>query len=359
MRKITIAAIIMGLAVLLIMLPTRHAANSASGSSVAPAEATDAPALLTETTQTPAMEAAATPSASPIPAPVPFSIAWISDTQAYTTKDNDVFSSMTQWIADTQEEYNTVMTVHTGDIVYNPYQPYQWENAQHAFSLLPDDMRILTVAGNHDFLEKGDPNTPYLDTRPDTDYDPKHAENAEGYVYYTAFSAGGVNLLVFSLSYGFEVAASDWVNEVCKEYSDYYAILCLHTYIDSGGYSSVGKRLIEQVVKQSPNIRLVVCGHARGTAYLPEMLDDDGDGIADRTVHQMMTDMQDDTDKGIGYLRILRFHPDEDTIEVVTYSPVLDHFGYETYGGDRFGGTKILENAGLKSFLTYGSEENH
>ena len=259
---------------------------------------------------------------------------------------------MTQWIADTREEYNTVLTMHTGDIVYNPYQPYQWENARRAFSLLPKGMRILTSGGNHDMLEKDDPKTTYLDTRPDTDFDAARAFDVQGYAYYTTFTEGGVPFIVFSLSYGHEVAAAEWINAICERFPDHYGVLCLHTYVDGGGYSSIGKRIFEKVVKHSANIRLVICGHAHGSAYWPVQLDDDDDGNADRTVHEMMFDTQDDLEKGVGFLRILRVHPLEDTIEVVTYSPYLDQFGYKYVGGDRFGEVKILEDAGLSDFLT-------
>jgi hypothetical protein len=175
----------------------------------------------------------------------------------------------------------------------------------------------------------------------------------QGYDYYTTFTAGGVNIIVFSLAYGMEVDAADWINEVCKQYSDHYAILAMHNYMFLGGYSSVGERLIERVVKQSPNVRLVLCGHERGMQYIPEALDDNGDGTPDRTVHQMMMNVQDDPTNGVGYLRLLKFDPTADTIEVVTYSPVLDRYGYDVpVGGDQFGGRKILEDAGVSDFLT-------
>ena len=67
----------------------------------------------------------------------------------------------------------------------------------------------------------------------------------------------------------------------------------------------------------------------------------------------MMMNVQDDQTNGVGYLRLLRFDPVADTIEVVTYSPVLDRYGYEVaVGGDQFGGNKILEDAGVRDFLT-------
>jgi hypothetical protein len=304
-----------------------------------------------EPTETPVPTQEPTP--EPTPAPTAFTIAWMSDTQVYTAANSDVFGRMTQWIADTQQEDNTVLTVHTGDLVYNAYREYEWDNAAAAFTNLPEGMRIVTCAGNHDELPDYDPATPYLDHRPDTDFDPAHAYDEKGFSYYTTFSAGGVPVIVFSIAYGMEVDAENWINEVCKAYSDHYAILCMHNYMFLGGYSSVGKRLIENVVKQSPNVRLVLCGHERGMQYIPEVLDDNGDGTPDRTVHQMMMNVQDDQTNGVGYLRLLRFDPAADTIEVITYSPVLDRYGYEVaVGGDRFGGNKILEDAGLRDFLT-------
>lgn len=309
--------------------------------------ATSTPTSTPEPTPTPTLE----PTPEPTPEPEAFSIAWMSDTQEYAAKNNDVFGRMTQWISDTQQEYNTVLTVHTGDIVYNPYKEYQWENSSAAFARLPEDMRILTVAGNHDQLPDYDSHTPYLDNRPDTDFDPQHAFDEKGYNYYTVFTAGGVPLIVFSLSYGFESDAADWVNEICKEYSDHYAIICLHSYMSVGGYSSIGRRVFSRVVKQSPNIRLVLSGHEEGMVYIPESLDGNDDGVPDHAVHQMMMNVQGDIYNGVGYLRILRFDPNTDTIEVITYSPVLDRYGYKQYNGDHFGERKMLEDAGLSDFL--------
>jgi len=306
-------------------------------------------------TDLPTPEATPTPvpTPEPTPEPVAFTIAWMSDTQAYTAANSDVFGRMTQWINDTQSEYNTVLFVHTGDIVYNAFRDYEWQNGIAAFANLPEGMHLVTCAGNHDQVPDYNPATPFLDYRPDTDFDPAHAFDEKGYNYYTTFTAGGANIIVFSLAYGMELDAADWINEVCKQYSDHYAILAMHNYMFLGGYSSVGERLIERAVKQSPNVRLVLCGHERGMQYIPETLDDNGDGAPDRTVHQMMMNVQDDPTNGVGYLRLLRFDPLADTIEVITYSPILDRYGYDVpVGGDGFGERKILEDAGVGDFLT-------
>ncbi len=78
--------------------------------------------------------------------------------------------------------------------------------------------------------------------------------------------------------------------------------------------------------------------------------DDNKDGVMDRTVFQMMFNLQHEKDGGGGYLRILRFDPKQDTIEVITYSPYLDKFGCEQNYGDGFGESKLLEHAGLQAF---------
>ena len=336
------------LAIPLLLLKRRQPMTTISPVQAA-STSTEKPAPTPESTSTPTATPEHTP--EPTPAPEPFSIAWMSDTQTYTAANSDVFGRMTQWISDTQKEYNTVLTVHTGDIVYNPYQEIAWQNAEDGFRRLPEGMRILTVAGNHDQLPKYDKHTPYLDHRPDTDVETKQAFDETGYVYYTTFTAGGVPMLVFSLSYGHEVEAIDWINEICKQYSDHYAVLCLHSYVNFSGYPSIGSRMFERVVKQSPNIRLVLCGHDGGMLYVPEQLDDNADGTPDRTVHQMMMNLQDDPYNGVGYLRILRLDPTADTLEVITYSPILDRFGYKMMVGDHFGESTVLEGAGLRDFL--------
>ena len=299
-------------------------------------------------------EPTATPSPEPVvtaqPQATPFSFAWMSDTQEYAANNNAIFCDMMQWITDTQAEYATVLTIHTGDLIRGSYKDYQWANMKTAFALLPADMKILTVGGNHDLESYWDQYTPYLDNRPDTDFDQKNAFDEQGYVYYMTFEAGGVPFIVFSVSYGLEREAVDWINAVCKEYSDHYAILCFHSYLDPGGYSSVGRRLLGSVVAVSPNVRMVLCGHEPGAVYFPVDFDDNGDGQTDRTVFQMMFNLQHEENGGGGYLRLLRFDPVKDTIEVITYSPYLDVYGYNLSGSDDFGGSKLLENAGLSDF---------
>lgn len=296
---------------------------------------------------------------TPFPLPTPFSLAWMTDTQEYAGSRAEVFRAMTQWIADTAQERNTILTVHTGDLIRNPYLDYQWENMTQAFSLLPKDMMIVTVAGNHDIAGRSEDYTPYLQYRPDTDVRDENTF-AGGYVYYKTFEAGDVPFLVLSVSYGYEIECADWVNAVCAANSDRYAILCVHGYLNCGGLSSGGQYLFPGVVEKSPNIRLVLCGHEHGINFKEDAVDDDGDGTADRVVRQMLFNLQTDEDAGLGYLRMLRFDTEEDTIGVYTYSPFLDREGYFWTGcypnGDNYGVNYTIENAGLAEYRLHPAD---
>lgn len=290
-----------------------------------------------------------TPAPTGEPEPTPFSIAWMTDTQEYAANRNEVFCTMTQWIADTEKERNTLMTIHTGDIIRSIDYQYQIDNMNEAFSRLPADMMVVTVAGNHDHAAYGNTFTPYLWNRPDTNVEEANSLY-DGFVYYMTFEAADVRFLVISVSYGFEIESQDWINEICREHSDHFAILCLHSYMGKTGYSSVGKRLFSGVVEQSPNIRLVLCGHIHGVAFLPETIDDDGDGTPDRTVNQMLFNMQEEAADGVGFMRVLQFDTDADTIGVYTYSPYLDTEGFNGKPGDDFGPNHTIENAGMAEF---------
>ena len=49
-------------------------------------------------------------------------------------------------------------------------------------------------------------------------------------------------------------------------------------------------------------------------------------GVHGNLVNQILSNYQNVTNGGNGYLRIMRFHPSSDTIDVSTYSPYLNSF---------------------------------
>jgi hypothetical protein len=89
-----------------------------------------------------------------------------------------------------------------------------------------------------------------------------------------------------------------------------------------------------KLVRQYENISLVLSGHeVRGagqdaTGHRSDI------GFNGNLVNQILSNYQNVANGGNGYLRIMKFHPSSDTIDVLTYSPYLN--SYLTDSGNQF-----------------------
>jgi hypothetical protein len=99
----------------------------------------------------------------------------------------------------------------------------------------------------------------------------------------------------------------------------------------------VGEKLYQELVLDNENVFAVLCGHYHAADMLVDEIDDDGDGVTDRKVYQMLADYQAGPEGGQGYMRILLFDAETDQIKVKTYSPYMDDYNY--YDEDEFPGT--------------------
>ncbi len=79
-----------------------------------------------------------------------------------------------------------------------------------------------------------------------------------------------------------------------------------------------GEQVWQKLIRKQPNIFLVVSGHVLGVGLQTSINDAGG------KVVEMLTDYQGLPNGGDGWLRSLRFVPDENKIHVRTYSPLLD-----------------------------------
>jgi hypothetical protein len=111
-------------------------------------------------------------------------------------------------------------------------------------------------------------------------------------------------------------------------YPDRVGALCLHDYYTKSlTLSEDGKLWHDRVVKCTPNVYMVFCGHKYGSYCIPEEFDDDKDGRKDRTVYQMLFNYQASLhDGGGGYLRLIQIDEAKGTMYHLTYSPVLGDF---------------------------------
>ncbi len=311
-----------------------------------PAAAAETPQAIAFSTPlpTPRPTPSPSPTPEPTPEPTPFSIVWLADTQTLSYHRKDYagsLESMGAWIVNEKNARGIQYVVQTGDAVENGFSDWQWESFDRLYSQLENELPFFAIAGNHDIgirqkSYEGFLARPYVRSLPsDQTFDGGCAASA-------VFEAGGINFLLLGAGWNAELDAVDWMNDTLRAHPDSVAILLFHGYINpEGGFTVTGKQMFEQVVRQNPNVRLVLCGHIPGSGARIDDLDDDGDGIADRRVHAMIYNFQDyDTD--CGQLRLLTFDPLSRDLSVMTYSPYRDRFYRDGYFHEA---EFVLENA--------------
>lgn len=290
-------------------------------------------------TPTPTPTPEPTPEPTPTPKPTPFTLCWFPDTQTYSYNAPEVFNSMTEYVANHAEEQNILAVLHTGDIVDSYNGERQWNNAKEAVSRLKDAVPFYCVAGNHDVGMAG---THYEDCYFPFDLCDVREEEylyEGGKCWYMPFEAAGQKFLILGLGMmrSYDTAYTDWAREVLNSHPDHVAIVITHIYIGhKAAFSDTGKKLEEEIVRQCPNVRLVLNGHYHTSATLTKTYE------AGHTVTAMVCDYQDDVEKGLGFMRLLTFDPETRSIHVTSYSPYLDSWKYYP---DDTRNDFILENA--------------
>ena len=255
-----------------------------------------------------------------------FTVIGLPDTQYYSDGDPDIYMNQTQWIVDNRNNLNIVHVAHEGDIVQDPGEEEQWNNADEAMSLLesdtafhPDGIPYSVLPGNHDqptvlynqyfgvsrFQGRG-----YYGGS----YDEDDNDNN-----YTLFSAEGMDFIVVSLEYNPDSDILEWADTVLKTYSDRRAIVVSHSLLDDeGDFTWYGQQTYE-ALRDNPNLFLMLAGHRPGEARRMDVHNGN-------TVHTLLANYQTRENGGNGWLRILTFSPANNQIQVQTYSPYLDQF---------------------------------
>lgn len=295
--------------------------------SAAPTEAPTATAFV----PTPSPTATALPTATP--APTPFSMIWLSDTQRMTSYVNlrNIYFTMMQYIGAYERDWNTTAVLHTGDVVdYGPKRS-NWDAAIQGFDLLDPKVPLYSIAGNHD-RDNDRSYTTY------TSLDFVHRLPSEqlfrnGEAFYAYFSAGGTDFVVAGISFLIikKEGAGEFLRAAFDAKPDAVGILLTHNYLNLNGSSSYDAQLlIEQVVQPCKNVRLVLCGHVQGADRRQDAYDDDGDGTPERTVNVLRFNYEDmKINAKQGYYRILWFDPADRSIAVDVYSPWTQDGNFE------------------------------
>ena len=262
-----------------------------------------------------------------------FTVAWESDTQYYN-QNPDFYKhqrAIHDFLLAQRSHLDLQYLMHTGDIVNDWDQPAQWERADVAYRDLDEaGIPYSVLAGNHDVGHHRNDYGPYgrwfgearYADRPW--YGGSHEDNRGS---YNLVSADGIDLMVVTMGWGAGDAQIRWMNRVIAEHPERKVILNLHEFmLTTGGLGPVPQRIMDEVVTPNANVIAVGSGHYHDAYTRLDEMDDDGDGVADRTVYSMLFDYQGLPEGGLGYLRLLHFDNVGGRIVVRTYSPSLDDF---------------------------------
>ncbi len=281
-------------------------------------------------TFTPSPSPTPIPSLSPKPTCTPFTIVWMSDTQIYSRIYPEVFLSISDWILNNREKENIQFVIHSGDVV-DGLGPTMYENAARALVPIFEKLPGMIVCGNHDTAPNdyfySFSHQPYalLVHEEGQTLSWNNGENV--YASYVTFHAADTDFLVFGI--GYNMVRINWMNEVIEKHPDHVVITVVHKGLQkTGAYTMETRPIFFEVMPQWPKFRLILCGHERGNLIRTDWFDDDHDDTPERSVTTMMYNYQDDWDAGLGFIRLLRFNPEDHSIEVSTYSPWYDQWGY-------------------------------
>lgn len=282
-----------------------------------------------------------------------FTIAVMTDTQLYrgivlisgqksseNNVKNDVFDSQTQWILDNLNNQNIVFVSHAGDVVDTNHES-QWDVAKRYLNRFHGKVPYGISLGNHDMTSHGDT---YLYQK----YFPSSLFNSFDWYggsfenntnSYQLLSSNGIDLIIFHIECNAPDRVLEWTNSVLEKYPDRLAIITTHMFLgpretpikDIDYYEkpkgimrwhktfekegNSPQQLWDKCFKKHVNIKMILCGdQSRTNALYQKYLGENGN-----IVHVFLSDYN--LNRG-GGLRLYRFLPFENKMNVITYNTI-------------------------------------
>ncbi|MCL4215857.1 MAG: metallophosphoesterase [Candidatus Hydrogenedentes bacterium] len=304
-----------------------------------------------------------------------FTLAVIPDTQRYLGPGsgreengeprNPAFDSRTAWLASNLASQRIVFVSHMGDIVDVNHED-QWRVARECMDRLHGSIPYGMVVGNHDMAGASGDCSLFQKYFGADRYagEPWYGGTYEGQpgqgpeVYgnnansYQLFSAGGLDFIILHVECNAPDKVLAWVDRILADHRDRMAIISTHMYLGGierrgadvpqgrmqwkkthGDRGNTPQELWDKCFSKHPNLFLVLCGDqsASITHHQTSM------GAHGNAVHEILTDYPRGADES-DWLRLLRFLPEEDKIQVYTFSPaqerLCDGMGHVTKWDD-------------------------
>lgn len=289
-----------------------------------------------------------------------FSIVVIPDTQHYKGRGtkaqpdsrdpltNQVFATLTDWVADNLERQRIVFISHVGDIV-DKNNREQWAVARACMDKFHSKVPYGISVGNHDMAGGSGDSSLFQEAFPKSrfaafDWYAGCFENPSGKPAVSGnnansiqlFKAGEMKFVVLHLECNAPDDVLAWADSVLEKYSDRRAIITSHMglgprekpqgprdFFDTpkgrmnwkkchGSRGNTPQQMWDKCFRKHKNLFLVCSGDQSRTQAMRQKVI----GSQGNTVHELLSDY------GINGLRVMRFLPAENKIEVRTWDPI-------------------------------------
>ena len=273
-----------------------------------------------------------------------------------------IFRLQTQWILDNKDKYNIAYVLQNGDITdYNSKR--EWERASRGMGILDSAVPYAIVPGNHDY-DGWDSNGLQRKTTKINDYfPPKRFQKwptfggtmEEGRMEnnFHLFEAGGRKWIIVGLEWGPRNKSLQWADMLLRKHADRKAIVFTHAYLysdstrydwakkgkeqswnphdynTSGGVND-GEEIWQKLINKNDNVFMVMNGHVLNDGLGFQVSKTEHGNL----VNEMLVNYQMKKVGGGGWLRLLEFLPDGQTVQARTYSPLYEQ--YETSPDNQF-----------------------
>jgi predicted phosphodiesterase len=288
-------------------------------------------------------------------APLPWvagstTLAVLPDTEIYAQKRPESFEAQTRWIAENALTRNIAYVLHLGDIVHDDVDA-QWQVAKRSFQMLDGKVPYALVPGNHDYTD-GQRVTHINDYFKVADFKkwPTFGgTQAEGRIEnsFHLCRIGDRDWIILALEFGPRDEVVAWANQILEKHPDRLGIVVTHAYLfrdnvlfdhtagkkqraSPHGWGNDGEQLWQKLVRRHEGMRFVFSGHV-ATSGLGHLV---GTGDHGNAVHQIMVDYENMRGGGSAYLRLVEFLPDGNSVQVRSFSPLLNR--YLTDPGNQF-----------------------
>jgi len=278
-------------------------------------------------------------------APAPegtFTVVVLPDTQNYSATQPEIYNAITRWIVDNKETQRIVFVAHTGDIVDKASDEAQWINARRAMDTIHGVIPYGFGVGNHDMRTTDGAKTlfeKYFGKERYTGFDWYGGSPDNNGNSYQLFSAEGMDFIVLHLECNAPDKVLEWASGVLEAHADRHAIIATHMWAgpllqpkDNAGFltdpkgrmqwkkcngklGNTPQQIYDKLVYPHAKVFLVLAGDQSRTQSMTIT----STGAEGNTIHELMCDIRE------GYIRLLRFVPKENRLEVMTYSPTLGH----------------------------------